>query len=89
MEAFAAADAVILGPVPRPERSGEEEPFSPERLAGSLRDRGLDAWHLPSAGRIADHLADHAAPGDTVVFMSNAGFGGVQGLTEEALRRGS
>ena len=89
VEAFTEADAVILGPVPRPERSGGEEPFSPERLAGALRDRGLDAWHLPSAERIAAHLADHAAPGDTVVFMSNAGFGGVQGLTEEALRRQS
>ena len=87
VEAFTEADAVILGPVPRPERSGAEEPFSPERLARGLRDRGLDARHLPSAERIAAHLADHAAPGDTVVFMSNAGFGGVQGLTEEALRR--
>ena len=86
LEAFAEADAVILGPVPRPERSGGEEAFSPERLAGRLRDRGVDARHLPSAGRIAAHLAEHAAPGDTVLFMSNAGFGGVQGLTREALR---
>ena len=86
VEAFAQADAVILGPVPRPERSGREEPFSPDRLAGRLRDRGLDAWHLPSAERISAHLAEHAAPGDTVLFMSNAGFGGVQRLTAEALQ---
>ena len=89
VHAFAEADAVILGAVPRPERSGEEEPFSPDRLASHLRSRGLEARHLPSPEAIAEHLAGHAARGDTVLFMSNAGFGGVQRLTAEALRRRS
>ena len=89
VQAFSEADAVILGAVPRPERSGEEEPFSPDRLAGHLRSRGLEARHLPSPEAIAAHLADHAVRGDTVLFMSNAGFGGVQRLTAEALRRRS
>ncbi len=87
LQAFAEADAVIVGPVPRPERSGGEEPFSPDRLVGNLRSRGLEAWHLPTAEGIAAHLAGLAARGDTVLFMSNAGFGGVQRLTAEALQR--
>lgn len=85
VEAFAPADAVIVGPVPRPERRGDDEPFSPQRLVQRLREAGKQAWHLVTADVIAAHVTSGAAAGDVVVFMSNAGFGGVQAKTAAAL----
>jgi len=85
LEAFSHADAVIVGSVPRPERSRGDEPFSPERLADSLNSAGTIACHLASVEKIVFHLVDETAPDDIVVFMSNAGFGGVQAKTMAAL----
>jgi UDP-N-acetylmuramate: L-alanyl-gamma-D-glutamyl-meso-diaminopimelate ligase len=85
LEAFCHADAVIIGSVPRPERSRDDEPFSPERLARNLRNSGTAAWSLDRPERIVSHLVRETAPGDLVVFMSNAGFGGVQQATLAAL----
>ena len=78
VSALARADRVILAPVPRPERSGDDEPFSPERLATQLRAGGVEACAVPSTDTIVDHLGDDLRPGDVVVFMSNGGFGGIQ-----------
>ena len=83
--AFAPADAVLLAPVPRPERAGDDPPFSSDRLAQRLRDAGKSAWPLPDADAICQHLVDHVESGDTVVFMSNGGFGGVQRKTTQLL----
>ncbi len=89
LEAFSHADAVIIGSVPRPERSRGDKPFSPERLACSLRDAGVRAWHLDRVEKIVAHLAQETVATDLVVFMSNAGFGGVQAETMAALTKRS
>ena len=86
IDAFSLADAAIIAPVPRPERSRQDEPFSPQRLARQLRDRGIEAWHLGDTETITAHLVAHTEPGDILVFMSNAGFGGVQAKTLAALQ---
>jgi UDP-N-acetylmuramate: L-alanyl-gamma-D-glutamyl-meso-diaminopimelate ligase len=86
LEAFAPADRVIIGRVPRPERARGDEPFSGERLAAGLRARGKGAWHLPQVEEILAHLEAQVRPGDAVVFMSNGGFGGVQGRFLAALK---
>lgn len=85
VRAFEPADAVIVGAVPRPERARDDEPFSAQRLAERLSAGGVEALHIADPAAIARHLAEEAREGDVVVFMSNAGFGGVQRLTQDAL----
>ncbi|MBI2505130.1 MAG: UDP-N-acetylmuramate:L-alanyl-gamma-D-glutamyl-meso-diaminopimelate ligase [Candidatus Latescibacteria bacterium] len=87
LQAFALADRVIIGKVPRPERARGDLPFSGERLAEGLRAQGKGAWHLPEVEAILAQLEAEVEPGDVVVFMSNGGFGGIQGRLQEALRR--
>jgi UDP-N-acetylmuramate: L-alanyl-gamma-D-glutamyl-meso-diaminopimelate ligase len=86
LQAFAPADHVIIGKVPRPERARNDEPFSGERLVEGLRGQGKGAWHLPNVDKILAQLGEGVRPGDVVVFMSNGGFGGVQGRFLAALQ---
>ncbi len=85
VDAFAHTDLAIIGAVVRPERSREDKPFSSVRLVDRLRGKGIEAWHLADAETIASHICTNSRPGDIVVFMSNAGFGGVQAKTVAAL----
>ncbi|MEW6755525.1 MAG: Mur ligase family protein, partial [Candidatus Latescibacterota bacterium] len=78
VQAFAAADRVVVSRVPRPERARQDPPFSPERLVAALQERGREALCLPEPAQIVGRLADLARPGDVVVFMSNGAFGDVQ-----------
>ncbi|MCC7263630.1 MAG: UDP-N-acetylmuramate:L-alanyl-gamma-D-glutamyl-meso-diaminopimelate ligase [Candidatus Latescibacteria bacterium] len=86
LQAFAPADQVVIGKVPRPDRARGGEPFSGERLVAGLRAQGKGAWHLPEVDAILAHLEAQVRPGDVVVFMSNGGFGGVQGRFLAALK---
>jgi UDP-N-acetylmuramate: L-alanyl-gamma-D-glutamyl-meso-diaminopimelate ligase len=86
LQAFAPANRVIIGRVPRPERARGDEPFSGERLVEGLRAQGKGAWHLPEVEAILAHLEAQVQPGEVVVFMSNGGFGGVQGRFLETLK---
>lgn len=85
VRAFSHADEVVMGAVPRPERSRDDEPFSPDRLVDHLKEDGTPALHLAEPDRIVEHLIEQASDGDIIVFMSNAGFGGVQQRTMAAL----
>ncbi len=84
-DAFAAVDEVIVGAVNAPEKAPEGDRFDPERLAADLRGRGVAARFLSSVEAIAEHLAQRAAPGDTVVVMSSGGFGNVHDRILERL----
>ncbi len=85
LSAFQPADAVILAPVPRPDRAGDDPPFSSDRLARSLTDAGIQAWSEPDTDAIVARISAEARSGDTVVFMSNGGFGGIQARTLSVL----
>ncbi|MFA6108629.1 MAG: UDP-N-acetylmuramate:L-alanyl-gamma-D-glutamyl-meso-diaminopimelate ligase [Candidatus Latescibacterota bacterium] len=85
--AFAAVDRFIIARVPRPERARGDAPFSPERLAEAVRRLGGRAEFFPEVEEIIAAVAAEARPGDTVVFMSNGGFGGIQGRLLAALRQ--
>ena len=76
-EALSAADRVVIGSVPRPERRGADPPFSPDRLVASLQAAGREAASMGTA-EVAQYLVERVAEGDVVLFMSNAGFGGTQ-----------
>jgi UDP-N-acetylmuramate: L-alanyl-gamma-D-glutamyl-meso-diaminopimelate ligase len=78
VDAFArTVDEVIIGAVHAPEKAPEGDRFDPERLAADIRGRGIAARAVTDVDAIAEHVAERAAPGDTVVVMSSGGFGGV------------
>ncbi|MBT6629977.1 MAG: UDP-N-acetylmuramate:L-alanyl-gamma-D-glutamyl-meso-diaminopimelate ligase, partial [Gemmatimonadetes bacterium] len=60
--------------------------FSPSRLSLRLVECGKLSWFEPDAAAIATRLAENVEAGDTIVFMSNGGFGSVQTKTLDALR---
>ncbi len=86
IEAFPAADHVVITRVPQPERARSDPPMDPSRLAKALRCRGVDTIYLPEPEQIIAHLLEESRAGDLLVFMSNGGFGGVQQRTLRALQ---
>jgi UDP-N-acetylmuramate: L-alanyl-gamma-D-glutamyl-meso-diaminopimelate ligase len=78
-EALATADAVLIGPVNRPQLLSDDERLSPAAIAESLRQSGRTADAFASASEIADYLAARAKPGDLVMVMSNGSFDGLCG----------
>ena len=86
IDAFELADEVIIARVPRPERSGPDTAFSPQRLVAKLADTGQTAHFIPEVDDIVGHLIDSLGERDLVVFMSNGGFGGVQAKLVTGLR---
>ncbi len=76
VEAFDAADLVVLAPLGR---SGlpAEECLDTERLARDLVQRGRAALAPGSNEGVLELLLAKAAPGDVVALLSNGDFGGV------------
>ena len=76
--AFDGAGDVLIAPVDHPERAPEGRRFSVERLVEDLRERGLSAHHMPGGvEEIVSYISERARRGDTVLIMSNGGFGGI------------
>jgi UDP-N-acetylmuramate: L-alanyl-gamma-D-glutamyl-meso-diaminopimelate ligase len=80
VDAFAAADRVIIGGVLRKQTDviAETELFSPEQLAGDLLARGTEAQAIAPVDEIAAVLSAEARSGDVIVLMSNGSFGGLR-----------
>ena len=76
-EALAVADVVAIGPVNRAQLLTDEDRFSPDAVAESIRKRGRAAQAFPSAEAIAEYFADNVKPGDMVMVMSNGSFDGL------------
>jgi len=76
-DALSLASAVLIGPVNRAQLLSDDDRFSPEALAESLRRAGSDARAFTSAEEIAEHVAANARSGDLVLVMSNGSFGGL------------
>lgn len=85
--AFARADEVIIGKVPRPERARQDPPFSAERIVQSIRQQGRLAQYLPEVPDIIAYILASVHPGDVVILMSNSGFGRIQQGLLDALQR--
>ncbi|MEO1227517.1 MAG: UDP-N-acetylmuramate:L-alanyl-gamma-D-glutamyl-meso-diaminopimelate ligase [Myxococcota bacterium] len=84
-EAFEAADEVLIAPVGRAELPSEER-LDVVALAAAISARGRPARAFDSLDAIVETLVASARPGDSLVFMSNGGFGGIHATTEAALR---
>jgi UDP-N-acetylmuramate: L-alanyl-gamma-D-glutamyl-meso-diaminopimelate ligase len=84
-EALTAADEVVLAPLYAPEKIPSNERLDVERLAADLRREDVPARVIPDVPRTAAHLAERAAPGDTVVVMSSGDYGGLHDMLLVAL----
>jgi UDP-N-acetylmuramate: L-alanyl-gamma-D-glutamyl-meso-diaminopimelate ligase len=83
-DALSAADEVVLAPLYAPEKIPEGDRLDVERLAADLRREDVPARLIASVDETAAHLAERAAPGDTVLIMSSGDYGD---LHDKVLRR--
>ncbi len=87
VDAFAAADAVVVSEVARLELLTEAERLDPARLMQDLRAAGKEAAYLPDVDAIVAHVAGKAQGGEVICVFSNGGFGGIHGKLLEELKR--
>jgi UDP-N-acetylmuramate: L-alanyl-gamma-D-glutamyl-meso-diaminopimelate ligase len=83
-DALSVADEVVLAPLYSPEKVPEGERLDVERLAADLRREDIPARLIASVDETAAHLAERAAPGDTVLIMSSGDYGN---LHDKLLRK--
>jgi UDP-N-acetylmuramate: L-alanyl-gamma-D-glutamyl-meso-diaminopimelate ligase len=76
IEAFDAADQVIIAPLGR--YLPPSERLDTGALAAAVRLRGIDAVATSSIDAVADIILKAALPGDGVVLLSNGGFGNLR-----------
>lgn len=83
--AFGAASEVIIAGVGRPEIPAAER-LDIERLAKDISAAGVPATNIAGVDDIVAKLSGGRRSGDTIVIMSNGGFGGIFEKLERALR---
>jgi UDP-N-acetylmuramate: L-alanyl-gamma-D-glutamyl-meso-diaminopimelate ligase len=86
---FAEADLVIVAAAHLPGKVPEGQRISERDLVASIERRGREAWFVPAVDAIVARLAEALHEGDTVVVLSNGGFGGIQDKLLAALGPGS
>ncbi len=84
-KALAVADEVVLAPLFSPEKVPPSERLDVDRLAADLRQEDVPARVIANVADAAAHLAERAAPGDTIVIMSSGDYGGLHGRVLDAL----
>ncbi len=83
--ALALADVVVVAAAHLPGKVPEERRLSEQALVRGIRALGKDARFVPGVPEIVTWLAGELRPGDTVVLLSNGGFGGIQARLLAAL----
>ena len=83
--ALAVADEVVLAPLYAPEKIPAGERLDVDRLAADLRREDVPARVIDGVAETAAHLAERAAPGDTVVIMTSGDYGGLHERVLDAL----
>lgn len=84
-ESFDGADEIIIAGVGRKELA-ETERLDTTMLADRIKERGKSARNIGEIEQIVRTLAEEAKSGDSLLFMSNGGFGGIYTKIEDALR---
>jgi len=85
-ETLSFADAIVIGPVNRPDKLADDDRLSPESIADSLRKRGRIAQAFTSSAELGDYLAGNVKSGDLVLVMSNGSFDGLCTKLLESLK---
>jgi UDP-N-acetylmuramate: L-alanyl-gamma-D-glutamyl-meso-diaminopimelate ligase len=85
-EAFAEADAVLIGALDRPLRYTDAERLNTAALVQQWQAAGKQAWALPLemqgqadwGGEVERVLREWVQPGDVVAVLTNGDFGGLR-----------
>jgi UDP-N-acetylmuramate: L-alanyl-gamma-D-glutamyl-meso-diaminopimelate ligase len=90
VDAFAAADLVIIGGVfhKATDEVTESDLFSPGQLAADLVARGKPARAIQEVATIAAVLRSEPRAGDVILLMSNGSFGGLREQLARLMREG-
>lgn len=86
IEAFAAADQVILCEVVKRSIDSDNQLLEVSTLTRAIQDKGVAAATLPNAEAISKHLLAQVHDGDVVLVMSNGSFGGLIERLVEGLK---
>ena len=85
-DSLSQADGVIISEVPNPEKVPNGELLDVESVIENLSSRGKEAFIGLSPDDIVNKLIPLTSSGDTIVVLSNGGFGGIHEKLLEALK---
>ena len=85
-DSLSQADGVIISEVPNPEKVPDGELLDVESVIENLSSRGKEAFIGLSSDDIVNKLIPLTSSGDTIVVLSNGGFGGIHDKLLEALK---
>ena len=85
-DSLSQADGVIISEVPNPEKVPDGELLDVESVIENLSSRGKEAFIGLSSDDIVNKLIPLTSSGDTIVVLSNGGFGGIHEKLLEALK---
>ena len=85
-DSLSQADGVIISEVPNPEKVPDGELLDVESVIENLSSKGKEAFIGLSSDDIVNKLIPLTSSGDTIVVLSNGGFGGIHGKLLEALK---
>ena len=80
------ADGVIISEVPYPDNVPVGELLDVESVIENLSSKGKEAFIGLSSDDIVNKLIPLTSSGDTIVVLSNGGFGGIHEKLLEALK---
>ena len=85
-DSLSQANGVIISEVPNPEKVPDGELLDVESVIENLSSRGKEAFIGLSSDDIVNKLIPLTSSGDTIVVLSNGGFGGIHEKLLEALK---
>ncbi len=85
-DSLSQADGVFISEVPNPEKVPDGELLDVESVIENLSSRGKEAFIGLSSDDIVNKLIPLTSSGDTIVVLSNGGFGGIHEKLLDALK---
>ena len=85
-DSLSQADGVFISEVPNPEKVPDGELLDVESVIENLSFRGKEAFIGLSSDDIVNKLIPLTSSGDTIVVLSNGGFGGIHEKLLDALK---
>ena len=85
-DSLSVADGVFISEVPNPEKVPDGELLDVESVVENLVSRGLQGFVGSSSDDIVNRLIPLTSSGDTIVVLSNGGFGGIHDKLLKALK---
>jgi UDP-N-acetylmuramate: L-alanyl-gamma-D-glutamyl-meso-diaminopimelate ligase len=77
VEALAEADGAIIPPISAPEKFRPEDRLDPEAVISAVCAKGTEGYYEHDVDAIIARLKPLVSRGDTIIVLSNGGFGGI------------